>query len=74
MNNTNGIERVAIPLSDEIIDSIIITAGPLFEGDLQDEIEKEIDYSFKLEKSLFWRKLQIKSICSDCPNNKGNII
>lgn len=74
LNNTNGIERVAIPLSDEIIDSIIITAGPLFEGDLQDEIEKEIDYSFKLEKSLFWRKLQIKSICSDCPNNKGNII
>lgn len=74
LNNTNGIERVAIPLSDEIIKSMIITAGPLFEGDLQEEIKKEIDCSFKLEKSLFWRKLQIKSICSDCPNNKDNAI
>ena len=77
VSNEKNIGRVAIPLSHELVHSIKITAGPLFEGDLQDKIEKEIGSSIKsdqLEKSLFWRKLQIKSICSDCPNNKGKAV
>lgn len=66
-NNTNGIERVAIPLSEEVLGSIRITAGPLYEGDIEHDIKRETRGSFDTDTSLFWKKLRIKTNCSECP-------
>lgn len=65
-NNTEGYERVAIALPDEILNAMIISAGPLFEGDLLEEIKKEIKRELQTDQSLFTGKLHVKSICKDC--------
>ena len=71
--NINGFERVAIILPDEVLNQMIISAGPLFEGNLLKELAKEIGYEFEVEKSLFTRRLNLKSICKMCPYRKNNI-
>ena len=51
--NIGNIKRVAIPLIDEVIDAMTITASPLFEGDLHTELEREIARKIKTGESIF---------------------
>lgn len=65
--NSSGIQRMAIPLTDKVINEMIITAGPLFEGTLKDVLLKESVYQFKqTEQSIFTGRLNIKSPCQEC--------
>lgn len=64
--NIRNIKRVAIPLTDEVIDAMTITASPLFEGDLHAELEREIARQVKTEESIFIHRLNIKTICQGC--------
>lgn len=76
--NAGEIQRVAVPLTNEIISRMIITASPLFEGDLQKELEKmiadqlgvdksyNISNSMKIDHSIFTHRLKIKTICQNC--------
>lgn len=65
-NNLEGFDRVAIDLPDEVIDSMIITASPLFEGDLLAELQKVTELQLSTDYSLFKERLIIKSICQTC--------
>ena len=77
-HDAGGIQRVAVPLTSEIISQMIITASPLFEGDLQQELEKSvakhmgannpysISNSMKIDHSIFTHRLNIKTICQNC--------
>lgn len=81
-DNTTGIERVALPLSDEILDQMIITAGPMFEGDLREELKRAIENEvgdskidalinrFALNQSMFTNRLNIKTVCQKCDIKK----
>ena len=66
MNINTSFERIAIKIPEYIINSMIITASPLFEGNLQEELEKRIQKHFETEKSTFTGKLSLKDMCSDC--------
>lgn len=77
-HNAGEIQRVAVPLNNEIISRMIITASPLFDGDLQQELEKlvanelgvnksyGISNSMKIDHSIFTHRLNIKTICQNC--------
>lgn len=65
----HGFKRVAIDVPDEVLDSMIITAGPLFVGDLERRLREEIQRELTSTKSLFCGKLKIKSPCDDCRSN-----
>lgn len=67
--NNNGFKRVAIELTDEVIDSMIITASPLFKGNLQQKLKDEIDRQLRTEESMFSGRLNIRTICQDCSLN-----
>lgn len=74
-----SIERVAIPLNDEIISQMIITASPLFDGNLQAELQKSIESQLKnngaritlirTDSSIFTHRLNIKTVCQSCKFN-----
>ena len=65
-NNKDGFERVSINLPDKVIESMTITASPLFEGDLLSELQKETERQLSIDDSLFKRRLNIKTICQTC--------
>ena len=65
-DNIGNIKRVAIPLTDEVMDAMTITASPLFEGDLHAELEREIARQIKTGKSIFTNRLNIRTICQEC--------
>lgn len=65
-DNSAGFERVAIRMPDYIIESMVITPSPLFEGDLVDRIENEIRLQMKTSTSKFVGKLKIRSACDSC--------
>lgn len=66
MSSECDFDRIAIKISQDLIDSMIITASPLFEGDLQSKIEDEIKLQIKTDRSIFSDRLHIKTICSSC--------
>lgn len=69
--STYNYKRFAVKLSQDLISSMIITASPLFEGNLQTKIEEEIKFQIKTEPSIFSGRLKnIKTICSDCEYRK----
>lgn len=68
--NYYGFERVAIDIPENVIDSFIITASPLFEGNLSKMLIEETERELKVEKSLFTNKLKIKNVCDDCVHKK----
>ena len=68
--NQDNIQRVAIPLTDELIDSMIITASPLFDGDLMRELDRQIKIQLNTEKSIFTGKLNILTPCKACEYKK----
>ena len=72
-DNYRGFERIAIPLPDYVIDSMIVTPSPLFEGSLQDRLRHEISRQLKMNESKFTGKLSIRSSCESCSikNNRG---
>lgn len=68
-----NIDRVAVELSDDLINSMTITASPLFVGNLQEKIQAEIEQQVKTEKSIFTNRLFIRTICSDCKARKHGV-
>jgi len=48
---------IAIEVPDYVIDSMVITKGPKFNGDLLDRIKKECTRSMNTGSSLFYDKL-----------------
>lgn len=65
-NNGMGFERVAINMPDYVIESMVITPSPLFEGDLVERIENEIRLQMRTSTSKFVGKLKIRSACDSC--------
>lgn len=65
-NNNSGIQRVAIPLTDEVIRKMTITAGPLFVGSLKDVLLEEAIYEINTEQSIFTGQLNIENPCLKC--------
>lgn len=65
-DNWMNFERVAIELPEYVVDSMIITPSPLFEGDFKKRLEDEISRQIKTEKSIFAEKLKIKTACDRC--------
>lgn len=65
-DNWMGFERVAIKMPDYVIESLIITPSPLFEGDFATRIKDEIAYQLKTNRSKFVGKLKIRNVCDNC--------
>ncbi len=65
-NNLQGIERVAIPLTEKVIDAMVITASPLFKGDLKSLLKKKTGRTVHMDSSKFTNKLKVKDPCGDC--------
>lgn len=71
-DNWRNFERIAIPLPDYVIDSMVITPSPLFEGDLKQRLELEIERQLKTSNSKFIGKLSIRSACDSCTIKVAN--
>lgn len=65
-NNEMGFERIAIEMPEYVIDSLVITPSPLFEGNIIERIKAEISRSIITDKSKFVDKLLIRSACDNC--------
>lgn len=65
-DNIYNVQRVAIPLTDDVIEAMTITASPLFEGDLLEEVSKQIEMSLNIDKSIFTNRLNITTPCQSC--------
>lgn len=74
IDNIGGdIKKISIPIPEYIIDDIVITAGPLFKGNLQEKLREEISRTIECKTSKFHKKLNIDSRCSRCLyTNKSN--
>lgn len=68
IDNTDNFSKVAIDIPDSVFNEIIITASPLFEGDLQSRLKKEINKQFSVDQSLFTDMFKIERICDGCQN------
>lgn len=68
--NYYDIKRVAIPLDDEVIAAMTITAGPLFSGDLMKELSREINVRLNMDRSIFTDRLNITTPCQKCDYKK----
>ena len=74
-------QKIAVPVPDYILDSLIIFASPLFKGNLEQELKKAIDREYKTDQSLFTDRLQnIKEKCDNCmhhfvavPDGRGSL-
>lgn len=56
---------VAIPITDELISSMVITKGPRFDGDLKESLDNIIKQRLKTGSSLFYDKLK-HTPCDSC--------
>ena len=65
-DNWQGFQRVAINLPDYVINSMIITASPLFEGDLTTRLKEAIEEQLGVGTSKFTGKLSIRKACDNC--------
>ena len=72
--NTDKIKRVAIPLKENVIEAMVLTSSPLFEGDLKEELEKESIKQLTTHKSIFTKRLDLKTVCQECKFKKGQIV
>ena len=68
IDNTDNFSKVAIDIPDSVFNEIIITASPLFEGDLQSRLKKEINKQFSVDQSIFTDMFKIERICDGCQN------
>lgn len=72
-DNMVNTEKIAIKLSDDFTQSITITAGPYFSGDLLQRIEERIPQIIndkQTGESSFKHLVNYKTICSICQYNK----
>lgn len=56
-------ERLAIPIADTIIEKMTIMAGPYFQGDLKQMIEKKLE---SYAASDFTNLVNYRSLCDNC--------
>lgn len=70
IDNSRGFSKVAIDVPEFVLDAIVLTASPLFDGKLKDRLEKTIKRAFNTEKSLFSERLKLYNICDTCPRKK----
>lgn len=61
-------DGLAIEVTDDLIDSMEIVAGPRFSGDLYERIRREVDRQLKTDDSLFSGKLTWIP-CDNCLRN-----
>ena len=66
IDTTVNYSIVAIDITDSVLNEIIITASPLFEGDLQTRLKNEIHRQFNVDQSLFTDMFKIEKICDGC--------
>lgn len=66
LSEGHGFQRVAINVPDNIFNSMTITAGPLFEGNLEKRLMDKINRQVKANNSLFHNRLSISNACNDC--------
>ena len=64
--NIHDYRRIAISLPEEVMETMTITASPLFKGNLVDKLQREISRQLYVEKSLFTGRLNIRTICEGC--------
>ena len=72
--NWMGFERIAIAMPDYVIDSLVITPSPLFEGNIVERIKNEVSHVVNTNKSKFMGKLSIRSVCDTCNLKRYNNI
>lgn len=75
IGNVDGdIKKISIPIPEYILNDMVVTAGPLFKGDLQEKLKEEISRTIDCKTSKFYEKLNIDSRCSRClyPNKSNN--
>ena len=65
-DNWQGFQRAAIKLPDYVINSMIITASPLFDGDLITRLKEAIQEQLGVGTSKFTGKLSIRNACDNC--------
>lgn len=66
INRNHTFKRIAIKIPDYVINSMIITPSPLFDGDFKEALETKIQKHFETKDSTFKGKLTLKDKCSDC--------
>lgn len=65
LNKDIHYEGVAVEVPDYVIDSMIITRGPRFQGDLMERLKDVYNQEIKAESSLFYNKLN-NVFCDKC--------
>ena len=60
-------------LTDYVIDSMLITKGPRFKGDLMKRLKTEINREIKTGSSLFFNKLRYTP-CDGCSYKRENVL
>lgn len=74
IQNAGEFDTVEIRLSDEFLESIRIISSPLFEGDLKEELGKEIEHQFNIGESFFTGKMKYNTVCDECNYKKQSKI
>ena len=69
-NNTMHFSKVAIDIPDYVLDSIVITAGPLFRGDLLKKLQAKIARRYNVDESLFTGRFELYGRCGTCKKKK----
>ncbi len=64
--NLNGFQRVGIDVPDFVINAMILTPSPLFEGDFYEKLHQTVQREVQIDRSLFSGRLNVKSICQNC--------
>jgi len=59
-------ERGSIDIPDDVIEGLILTHSPLFEGNFLDELSKAVELEVNVKESLFFNKLNIRTNCERC--------
>lgn len=67
----HGFQRVAISVPEDVLGSMTIIAGPLFDGNLEDRLMGEINRRVQIKNSLFHNKLSIINTCDNCELRVG---
>ena len=66
IDDESNIRKTAIKVPNYVFDDMVITASPLFEGDLKERLKTKVDGTFKTDKSIFTGRIIISSACDDC--------
>lgn len=70
MEKGHGYDGVCIKIPEDVIDSITITKGPCFEGNLEERLKAKIKKKITQSTSLFYNELK-QIPCHKCKEAKG---